>query len=135
MDSPPRAEPVRLFLVTQSEGFGRSVARYVGDNPRIALTGVAPSLALAGMLLSATRSDVVLFDWSVFSGSLGDAVRDLRLACPGLRIVCVAYEAAALRTTASRAGIDAVISRDELADGLDSLLRGLFPERFGAGPA
>jgi DNA-binding NarL/FixJ family response regulator len=134
MDS-TATEPVRLFLVAHSEGFARSVARYFGGDPRIALTGVAPSLALAGMRLSATRSELVLFDWSAFSGSPRDAVLDLRQGCPGLRIVCVAYEAAAYRSAASRAGIDAVISRDELAEELEPLLRGFFPERFSAGPA
>jgi DNA-binding NarL/FixJ family response regulator len=135
MESIARAEPVRLFLVGLSEGFARSVARYVGGDPRIALTGVAPSLALAGMMLSATGSELALLDWSALGGSPRDSVQALRLGCPGLRIVCVANEAEAYRAAASQAGIDAVIPKDDLAGELESLLRGFFPERFRVRPA
>lgn len=38
---------MRLFLVGLSDGFARSLARYVSSDPRVALTGVAPSLAIA----------------------------------------------------------------------------------------
>jgi DNA-binding NarL/FixJ family response regulator len=126
--------PVRLFLVGLSEGLARSVARYVGGDPRIALTGVAPSLALAGMLLSATESELALLDWSAVDGSTREAVRALRVGCPGLRIVCMANEAEPYRAAASQAGADSVISKDDFAGELESLLRGFFPERFRASP-
>jgi len=121
---------VRLFLVGLSEGLARSVARYVGGDPRIVLTGVAPSLALAGILLSTTESELALLDWSAVGRSSREAVQALRLGCPGLRIVCMANEAEPYRAAASRAGADSVISKDDFAAELESLLRGLFPGRF-----
>ena len=119
-----------LFLVGLSEGFARSLARYVSGDPRVALTGVAPSLALASMLLPKTQSDVVLLDWSALAGAANDTVRALRLSRPGLRVVCVAGEVDPYRDAAGQAGADAVISKDGFAAELESLLRGFFPDRF-----
>jgi DNA-binding NarL/FixJ family response regulator len=132
MESPAGLEPVHLFLVGLSEGFARSLARYVSGDPRVALTGVAPSLALAGMLLPATQPDLALLDWSALGGSPGNAVQALRLARPGLRIVCVANEAEPYRAAAAQAGADAVISKNGFSEELELLLRAFFPERFGA---
>ena len=121
-----------LFLVGLSEGFARSLARYVSGDPRVALTGVAPSLALAGMLLPKTRPDVALLDWSALTGAADDTVQALRFGRPGLRVVCVASEVDPYRGAAIQAGADAVISKDGFAGELEPLLRGFFPERFGA---
>jgi len=134
MESPAGLEPVHLFLVGLSEGFARSLARYVSGDPRVALTGVAPSLALAGMLLPATHPDLALLDWSALGGSPGNAVQALRLAGPALRIVCVANETEPYRAAAAQAGADEVISKDGFAAELEPLLRGFFPERFGKAP-
>ena len=131
MESPARLEPVHLFLIGLSEGFARSLARYVSGDPRVALTGVAPSLALAGMLLPLTQSDLALLDWSVLGESLRDAVQDLRIERPGLRIACVASETEPYRAAAAQGGADAVISKERFAADLEALLRAFFPERFG----
>ena len=76
--------------------------------------------------------DVALLDWSAIDGCSRDTLQALRLACPGLRIACVASEPEPYRTAAARAGADAVVSKDALARDLESLLRGFFPERFAA---
>ena len=121
---------MRVFLVGLSEAFSRSLARYVRGDPRVALTGVAPSLAIAGMLLPITRPDLALLDWSVLGDSLGDAVRALRLERSGLRIVCVAGETEPYRAAAVQAGADAVISKDGFAAEIEPILHSFFPERF-----
>jgi DNA-binding NarL/FixJ family response regulator len=123
---------VGFFLVGLSEDFARSLARYVGSDPRIALIGVAPSLALAGMLLPITRPDVALLDWAALNGAARGTVQALQLGRPSLRIVCVANEAEPYRAAASQAGADAVISKNRFAEELESLLRDFFPVRFGA---
>lgn len=129
MESTVGPQPVRLFLVGLSEGLARSVARYISSDPCIALVGVAPSIALASMLLSSTRSELALLDCPKL-GELSRSVLDgLRFGCPGLRIVCMASETHAYRPAASQAGFDAVLSQDDLAKDLDALLRALFPER------
>ena len=132
MESIVGAEPVRIFLVGLSEGFARSLARYVGGDRRLVLTGVAPSLALAGMLLPATTADLALVDWAALAESTQDAVQALRLGCPGLRIVCVVDENQAYRAAAARVGADAVISKTGFAVELESLLHGFLPRRLGA---
>lgn len=134
MESIARAEPVRLFLVGLSEGFARSVARYVGGDPRVALIGVVPSLALAGILLPTIRPDVALLDWAVLKGAARDTIQAQRLESPGLRIICVASESEPYRAAASQTGIDAVISKDGFAGEIESLLHGFFPERFRVSP-
>jgi DNA-binding NarL/FixJ family response regulator len=135
MESTAAPEPVRLFLVGLSEGLARSLARLVSGDSRVALTGVAPSLALAGLLLPQTQPDLVLLDWTALKGNGPDAVQALRIGRPGLRIVCVAREIEAYRAAALENYADAVISRDGFAQELEPLLRGFFPERFGASGA
>ena len=130
MESTAGAQPVCLFLVGLSESFARSLARYVSGDPRVALTGVAPSLALATMLLPITRPDVALLDWSMLGSTFPAALRQLRAGRPGLRVICVASETETYRAAAAQAGADAVISKDALAGELDPLLHSFFPERF-----
>lgn len=123
---------MRLFLVGLSEGFSRSLVRYVSGDARLALTGVAPNLALAAMLLPQTQPTIALLDWAALNGSAPDAVRALRRGRPGLRLVCVVTEPDAYRAAAARAGADAVISKDRFAEELEPLLRSFFSGRFGA---
>ena len=132
MASSAAAQPVRVFLVGVAEGVARSLARYVSGDERIALTGVAPSLALAGLLLPATTADLLLIDWSAIDGAPGGTLQALRRACPGLRVVCLADEPEPYRASAVQAGADAVISKEGLAGGLEALLPVFFPARFAA---
>lgn len=120
---------MRIFLVGLSEGFARSVARYVNGDPRVALTGVAPSLALAGIMLPVTQTALALIDWAALGASPTDSLQTLRLGRPGLRIVCVVSEAEAYSAESARVGADAVISKDEFAEELEALLQGYFGER------
>lgn len=134
MQSTTGPEPVCLLLVGLSEGLARSLARYVSGDPRVALTGVAPSLALASMLAPRNQPDLALLDWAMLAGSPPDAVREFRRGFPGLRIVCVVDEAEAYLAAARRAGADAVISKDGFAGELEFLLGIFFPGRFGKAP-
>ncbi len=122
-------QPVGLFLVGMKESFARSLARYVRDNPRVTLSGVAPSLSLASMLLPRTHADVALLDWAVLDGETRDTVRALHQDSSGLCIVCVTNDTEAYRAAAMRAGVDEVISKDGFAAELDILLHSHFPER------
>ena len=123
---------MRIFLIGLSEGFARSVARYVSSDPHVALTGVVPSFALGLLLMQTARPDLAILDWPTLGGSPRDTVQALRLSRPDLRSVCVANEAELYCAAAAHAGADAVISKDGFAGGLESLLRNFFPERFGA---
>ena len=134
MESTTGPEPVCLLLIGLSEDLARSLARYVSGDPRVALIGVAPSLALASMLAPRTQPDLALLDWATLSGSPPDAIRALRRNFPGLRIICVVNEAEPYVAPAARAGADAVVSKDRFAGELDYLLRLFFPERFGKAP-
>jgi len=130
MQSTVAAEPIRVFLVGMSEAFVRSLARYLSSEPRVALTGAAPSLALAAILLPASTFDLALLDWSVFSGSSLPAVQALRRSVHDPRIVCVADDRDAYLGTALQAGADAVISKHGFASEFNSLLPVLFPGRI-----
>ena len=130
VDSTVSTQPVGLFLVGLKESFARSLARYVSDNPRVTLTGVAPSLALAGMLLPRTGADIALLDWAALDGETRDSVQALQHDGSGLCIVCVTNDAETYRTAAMQAGADVVISKDGFAVELDLLLHARFPERY-----
>lgn len=121
---------MRIFLIGLSEGLARSLARYVSNDPRVALIGVVPSLALAGIMLPVAQSALVLVDWAALGAPPRDRLQALRLGRPGLRIVCVADEAEGYSAAASMAGADAVISLDRFAGELDFLLRMFFAGRF-----
>jgi DNA-binding NarL/FixJ family response regulator len=125
------AAPVRIFLVGLSEGLARSLARYVSSDPRVALVGVVPSLALASMLLTGTRPDLTVLDWTALNGSTPYAVSALRLDRPEMRIILATEETEPYREAAAAAGADAVIAKDTFAEELEPLLRRFFPERFG----
>jgi DNA-binding NarL/FixJ family response regulator len=132
MDTTAGAAVVRIFLVGLREGFCRSVARYVEGDPRVTLTGVVPSLALAGMLLPLVRPDLALLNWVELKNFQPDTMRTLRAGCPGLRIVFVTNEAEAYRAATAQAGADAAISQDRFAVELEALLPGLFSRRFAS---
>ncbi len=123
---------MRIFLVGLGEGFARSLARYVSGDPRVALIGMAPTPALAGMLLPVIAADVVLVDWAALNGAARDTVSRLRAGHRALRIVCVMDEVGPYRAVVAHAGADAAISRSEFAGELESLLHDYFPRRFGA---
>ena len=130
MPSTTAPKPVGVLLIGLSEGLARSLARYVSDEPRVALIGVAPSLALASMLAPRNPPDLALLDWATLFNSPPDTMSALRRRFPGLRIICVASEAEPYVAPAARAGADAVISKDSFARELDFLLQLFFPERF-----
>jgi DNA-binding NarL/FixJ family response regulator len=133
MESIAGVESVRVFLVGLSEGLARSLVRYIGDQPHVTLTGAAPSLALANMLLPATRTDLAMLDWSALGPSSKAAVEQLRRGCPGLRIIGVMNdEVESYRLTASQIGVDAMISSEDIAGQFESLLHEFFPQRFTA---
>lgn len=132
MESTAEAEPVRIFLIGLSEGFARSLARYVGRDARVALAGVAPTLALAALMLPVTKPHLALLDWTALNAAPGDTVQALRRGQPDLSIFCVVNENEPYRGAAAQAGADAVISKDWFAKELEVLLPCFFPERFSA---
>lgn len=124
-----KPEPVGLFLVGLNEGFARALARYVKGDPRLVLAGVAPSLALASLLLPGAEPDVALLDWAELNGAARETVQGLRRGRPALRIVCVVSDTEAYRDAALKADADAAISKNGFAEEIGPLLRGFFPER------
>lgn len=117
---------MRIFLIGLGDAFARSVARYVSADERIVLCGVVPDLALAGIMLPATKAALALVDWAALGAAPGPALRSLRASCPGLWIACVAHEAAGYREQALRAGANAVLSKENFADEIEALLKHFF---------
>lgn len=113
---------MHIFLIGLSDAFARSVARYVRCDERVVLCGVAPDLALAAIMLPATRAELALVDWATLGPAPGPGVLALRASCPELHIVCVTdsdeYDSAVAQLT----GVDAAISKTDFADELEALL-------------
>ena len=124
---------MRIFLIGVGEGLARSLARYLSSDPGVELSGVAPSLALAEIVLPAHGTSLALVDWSALGASPKDGLQALRRGRPELRIVCIASEPEAYSAAAAVAGADAVIARERFAIELEFLLRIFFPGRFPAG--
>lgn len=119
---------MRIFLIGLNEGFARSLARYVRGDARLALVGVAPSVALGAIMLPAMAPALVLVEWAALGTAPAESLHALRRGHPGLRIVCVFDEPAAYRDAALAAGADAVSSRDGFAEDFEILLHGLLGE-------
>lgn len=113
---------MRIFLIGLSDGFARSVVRYLSADQRIELCGVAPDVALTGIMLPVSQAALALVDWSVFGAAPGPALRALRASCPGLWIACVVDQAEGYREQAFGAGANAVISQERFADEIEPLL-------------
>lgn len=130
MESTAGPQPLRLVLVGSSEGFARSLARYLSGDARVALAGVAPGLVQAGRLFDLAAADLALLDWTALGGARRDTLHRLRAGRPGLRIAWVVSECEAYRDAAAQSGADAVVSADEFAADLESMLREFFPQRY-----
>lgn len=122
MDASPETPALRIFLVGLSDAFARSVARYVSADERIVLCGVVPDLALAGIMLPATKAALALVDWAALGDAAGPALRSLRASCPGLWIASMVHDAAGYREQAFREGANAVLSKEGFADEIEPLL-------------
>jgi DNA-binding NarL/FixJ family response regulator len=131
MDDHASRDPVRMFLIGLQNGMARALGEYIGSDPRVALTGAAPSIEAALSLLPPTRPDIALLDWPAIAGASRESVAALRRCAPGLRIACTTEEPGIYADSASRFGADAVVSRRNLAVELDLLLRANFPGRYG----
>lgn len=117
---------MRIFLIGLSDAFARSVARYVSADERVVLCGVAPNLALANIMLPATRAGLALVDCTALGAAPNPGLQALRASCQGLRIVCVTDQIDNDRAMALLTGADAVISKTGFADELEPLLRHVF---------
>lgn len=124
---------MRIFLIGLGEGLARSVARYLSSDRGVALAGVAPSIALAELMLPGTRPTLALVDWSALGASPRHSLQALRRTTPRLRIVCVASEPEAYSSVAAVAGADAVIAYERFATEFEFLLRIFCPGRVSAG--
>ncbi len=130
MDSIDFPQPIRILLVGLSEGFSRSATRYIAGDMRMLMTGVAPGLAINTLLISFTQPDVVLIDRTTLTSEKETIIRQLRIAHPAMRLICVttsdeSYHDGTLLTCA-----DALISADAFAGELENLIGNFFPERF-----
>lgn len=122
-------EPVRILLMGLTEGIVRSLARCLDGDPRYALTGAAPSIGVAVLLLPVARPHLALLDWAALHDSPTDAIRRLRAARPALHIACVGSEDSPYREAAAAAGANSFILRDRLGDELLAVLEGVAGRR------
>jgi DNA-binding NarL/FixJ family response regulator len=75
------------------------------------------------------RTDILLVDWELLPDTSGEALRDLRRACPAALVVVLISHLDARAQAALSAGADAFISKTEtperLADHLRSVAAGI----------
>ena len=121
---------MHIFLIGLNKDFARSVARYVGTDERVVLCGVAPELAIAAIMLPATKAALVIVDWSVLGVAPDAGMQLLRASCKGVRIVCVMDHAKPYRDQALAAGADAVISQERFAAEFEQMLTQLDGSKY-----
>jgi two-component system response regulator DesR len=109
----------------------RSALRLMLLDLGLQLVGEAADWPTALAQAPATRPDIVLVDWdlvakgsgAVDSASSGEALAELRLACPAAIVIVLISHLDARQQAALSAGADAFISKSEMPDRVAEHLR------------
>jgi two-component system invasion response regulator UvrY len=114
---------VRVFL-SDSHLHVRSALRLMLVDLAMQVVGEATDWAATLALAPATHPNLLLLHWSVVPVAAGPALADLRVACPGTRLVVLSAHPAT-RQVALAAGADAFISKGDAPDRVAEQLRAL----------
>jgi DNA-binding NarL/FixJ family response regulator len=94
----------------------RSALRLLLMHLNLQIVGEASDWPSALALAPATRPDMVVVDWGLVSSESGEALRELRLACPAAVVIVLISHLDAREQAALSAGADAFISKGETSE-------------------
>ena len=115
---------VRVFLVDDHEVVRRGVAEVLEEDPGIAVTGEAGTVAEALARVPAVRPDVVLVDMRLPDGDGVELCRLLRARVPGTRcLVLTSFADADAQQAAVRAGASGYLLKQVRGHALVSAVR------------
>ena len=115
---------VRVFLVDDHEVVRRGVAEVLEEDPGLAVTGEAGSVAEALARVPAVRPDVVVVDMRLPDGDGVELCRLLRARVPGVRcLVLTSFADEEAREAAVRAGAGGYVLKQVRGPALVSAVR------------
>lgn len=117
----PNMKSTQVF-VSETELQVRSALRLMLADLHMQVVGEAADWAATLAQAPATHADMMLVHWGLLPEAAGPALAELRLACPGIRVVVLSGQTGA-RTAALKAGADAFISKGEAPDRVADQLR------------
>jgi two-component system, NarL family, response regulator DevR len=121
---PAAPSTVRVFLVDDHEVVRRGVAEVLEEDPGIAVTGEAGSVAEALARVPAVRPDVVVVDMRLPDGDGVELCRLLRARVPGVRcLVLTSFADEEAREAAVRAGAGGYVLKQVRGPALVSAVR------------
>ena len=119
------ANPIRVFVINDSQVFVDALGRFLDDEPDIQLVGAEVGLMEALPLVQAVQPELVLIDPEPHDRVIGKAVRELRTRLPRVGIIVLTLHVDLKhREVAIAAGADDFVDKYAAsADLLDSIRR------------
>jgi DNA-binding NarL/FixJ family response regulator len=116
--------PIRVFVLNDSEVFVAAVGRFLNDEPDIRVVGTAAGLPEALVAAEDVRPEVVLIDPEPHDRLIGQAIRELRAKLPRAGIIVLTlHEDEPHRTIAMEAGADAFVGKWAASEDLVGAIR------------
>lgn len=121
---------IRVLLVDDNPAFSRAAKAFLNSQPRLEVVGCATSAVQAMDLVAELKPDLVLMD-VVMPGMNGlEATRQIKRDAAAPKIIVVTlHQAAAYRLSATAAGADGFVAKDNLVTDLPPLINSLFAGR------
>ena len=117
---------IRVLVADSRELLRGGLALMVNRDDGLRTVGLAGTLAAAVESVTATRPDVVVVDGGLLGRRGASAVRAMREAVPGVRVMVLVEGGPAATDQAVRAGADAVMLKRRASEELITAIHGLF---------
>jgi two-component system, NarL family, response regulator DevR len=106
------ADPIRVFVINDSQVFVDALGRFLDDEPDIQLVGAEVGLLEALPAVASARPELVLIDPEPHDRVIGKAVRELRARLPRVGIIVLTLHMDIKhRDVAIAAGADAFVDK------------------------
>ncbi len=113
---------MRVLLADERQKVRSAVRLLLEQQPDIEVLGEAVDATGLRDWVSAAAPDVVLLDWELPGGEVGELVSDIRQRCPSIKVVALSGLPEA-KKEALRAGADAFVSKGDPPERLLEAIR------------
>jgi DNA-binding NarL/FixJ family response regulator len=115
---------VQLVIVDDHQMFSASLTRLLSHDADLDVVGTAMSVADLTTLLTTVQPDIAVVDWQLGDGDGADAIKVIRRAAPGTRVLVLTgnLDDATLQRAVS-AGSDGLVTKDRPPDDLVAAIR------------
>lgn len=112
----------RVFIA-DAKPAERSALRLLLLDLKMEVVGEAADWSTTLSQVPVSRTNILLIDWDLLPGSPGEALEELRMACPTALVIVLISHLEARQQAALSAGADAFISKGETPERVAEHLR------------